>query len=160
MAGLNTKSLLISVGVVGLAIGVLSSVPLVACINCLLCGWVWGGGIGSVWLYRRQEAGSGGTPPTLDTTQGLLLGALAGVVGAIIVSLGNLAFGAASTAAMISQFEQYSGTQIPVNVAQAGSPIVASFFTLIIYAVFGAVGGFIATQFIFKPKAAAPPPAM
>jgi hypothetical protein len=51
---MNNRALLLS-GVVGsLVMVVISNVPFLNLINCLLCAWVWLGGMAAVWFYRRQ----------------------------------------------------------------------------------------------------------
>jgi hypothetical protein len=76
--GLNRNALLASAAIAGAWIGLFSNIPLINCLNCLLFAWVWLGGIGAVYLYRRSE-----NEPYLTAGQGALLGLLAGLFGAL-----------------------------------------------------------------------------
>ncbi len=155
--GLNQRSLVMSAIFAGIGIGLLSSIPLVACVNCLLLAWVWGGGIAAVGIYRRYE-----NQTFLNTTQGAVLGAAAGIVGAIVGGIAGLLLGGVSAAAMqaLNSYAGQSGVNIPGFLVGAGGSIIGTLVNIVIYAVVGAVGGLIATALIWKAPAAAvqPPP--
>lgn len=155
--GLNSRSLLLSALIAGVGVGLLSHIPLIACINCLLFAWVWGGGIGAVYLYRRYEH-----QPFVNTTQGLVLGALAGVVGAIIGGIVAAMFSGLSvaTSSFLQNLAGENGSQIPTFLLNSGFSLIGVFVNIIIYAIFGAIGGLIATNLIWKnpPAGVMPPP--
>ncbi|MGH9942629.1 MAG: hypothetical protein ACRD9R_09785 [Pyrinomonadaceae bacterium] len=69
---MNEKTKAILIG--GVALGLLSSIPVISLANCC-CLWMLGGGALTVYLYRPHAA----TPLTLG--DGATLGALAGLVG-------------------------------------------------------------------------------
>ncbi len=145
--GLNTRSLVYSGLIAGILMGILSQIPLVACLNCLLFAWVWGGGIASVFLYRRFEHN-----PTLSITQGLVLGAAAGVVGAVVGGIASLIFGGLSAAfsQMISNAVGDTGSSLTSFFISSGFSIFRIFRDVIFYGIVGAIGGFIATGLIWK----------
>jgi hypothetical protein len=155
MMGLNQRSLLMSVIIAGVAIGLLSRIPVIACVNCLLMAWVWGGAIGAVALYRRYEH-----QPYLTISQGVLIGAAAGIVGAIIGGIVSLLFSGANAALMqtLSTYAGENGVSIPDFAFSAGFSIIGIFISIILYAIVGAIGGLIATGLIWKIPAAVPPP--
>src|SRR5512142_1911457 len=92
-AGLNQRALLLSVGIAGVVMGLLSHIPVIACLNCLLFAWVWGGAIFAVYLYRNNT-----NRLPLSNGQGAIIGALAGVVGAIVGGVVAAIFGGAAAA--------------------------------------------------------------
>lgn len=154
--GLNQRSFMMAALIAGVGIGLLSSIPLISCVNCLLLAWVWGGGIAAVSLYRRSE-----NHVFLNNTQGAVLGAAAGIVGAIIGGIAALLLSGVTTAAMqaLSTYAGESGVNVPGFLVGAGANIFGMLINIVIYAVVGAVGGLIATALIWKnPAAVVPPP--
>jgi hypothetical protein len=159
--GLNSRSLMFSGLIAGVAMGLLSQIPLVACVNCLLLAWVWGGGIAAVFLYRQYEK-----KPPLSVTQGLVLGAAAGVVGAVVGGIASILFGG-----LMAAFSQSLNNLVGDNSNALTSFFFASGFSIFriignifLYGIVGAVGGLIATGLIWKtpmapiPAQNPPPP--
>ncbi len=155
--GLNTRSLLTSGLIAGVAMGLLSNIPLIACLNCLLLFWVWGGAIAAVFLYRRYEH-----EPPLTITQGLVIGGAAGIIGAVVGGIASLLLGGltAAFAETIAAMSSDRGINIPNYLFSAGFSIIAVIRDIFVYAIVGAIGGLIATGLIWKAPAApvAPPP--
>ncbi len=153
---MNSRSLFIAAGIAGVAIGLLSSIPILNWVNCLLCAWVWAGGILAVFLYQRNE----GASIMMKPEQGALLGAIAGVIGAIIVSIIGAIIGGATNTAVISmlqnnpQFADQFGDYLAQLAAQGGFSLLGLACNLVLYTIFGAVGGLIGAA-VFKPKAPA-----
>jgi hypothetical protein len=147
MFGLNSRSLLLSGLIAGIGIGLLSNIPLIACVNCLLLAWVWGGGIGAVYLYRRYE-----NRPPLTLTQGLVIGAVAGAIGAVIGGVASLLLGSLSAAftTVLNNLAGENGTTIPSYLLNSGFSLLGALFNIILYGIFGAIGGLIATGLIWK----------
>jgi hypothetical protein len=145
---LNTSNLLYAAGIAGGAAGLLSVVPVVDLVNCLLCGWLWIGGIAAVYLYNNRESGS------VDMGGGALVGASAGVVAAIVASVLGLALGSFGFAAQsindpqIQQYLDQFGGEAGLLAAATGFGLICS---LVLYAGFGAVGGLIGAS-VFKKK--------
>lgn len=65
----------------GLAVAVLSALPLVSAGNILCCLWAQTGGGLSVWLLNKQRPGG------LNYSDGALGGVLSGLIGAIITTV-------------------------------------------------------------------------
>src|SRR5947208_17192184 len=65
----------------GLAMGVLSALPLVNLGNCLCCMWVVGGGALAVYLMQQNH------PYPVTSADGALVGLMAGALGGIIALL-------------------------------------------------------------------------
>lgn len=156
--GLNTRSLLMAGAIAGVGIGLLSNIPLIACLNCLLLAWVWGGGIGAVYLYRQYQ---NLTPLTIP--QGLVIGAVAGVIGALVGGVVGLVFGGLSTAfsAMINSMAGDSSNFIPSFLFTSGVTALSIIGNVFLYGIVGAIGGLLATALIWKaptPPMAPPPP--
>jgi hypothetical protein len=64
-----------------------SNLPIIGFVNCLLCAGFWGSAIFAVWLYRRLNG-------TLTVGQGVRIGALTGLLAGVlglILSLVGLA---------------------------------------------------------------------
>jgi hypothetical protein len=75
---MNTKNLWIASLAGAVLTTLVSNLPLVGFVNCLLCGGFWGSAIFAVWLYRRL---SGPVTIRQGVNIGLLTGLLAGVLG-------------------------------------------------------------------------------
>ena len=69
---MNTKNLIIASLIGGLISIILSNVPIINLVNCLLCAGFWLGPLFAVWFYKRQTG-------TVTLGQGAAIGALAGV---------------------------------------------------------------------------------
>jgi hypothetical protein len=61
----------------GAAMALLSNLPVLSLGNCLLCGWLWGGGMLAAWLYRRWQG-------VLTLSEGGFVGLLAGFTGGLL----------------------------------------------------------------------------
>lgn len=144
---MENKSLFLS-GLVGaLVMVVLTQVPILNLINCLICAGLWIGGIVAVWFYRRQtgQAVTGG--------QGAVLGAVAGLLGAVIGSIVGAIFGGALIASMIAADPTgTAGDALGGFVGGGAMSLIGFFFNVILYPLFGAIGG-AAYASIAKPPA-------
>jgi hypothetical protein len=84
---MNTKNLILAALVGGLVTEILTNVPIINILACVICVTFWIGPLFSVWLYRRLEG-------QVTLNQGMGIGALAGVIAGIIgfiLSFFNLA---------------------------------------------------------------------
>jgi hypothetical protein len=159
---MNTKSMLLAGGLAGVAMALLGAIPLIGITNTCCCLWVgiWGSGILAVLIYRMSEKAQ----PGLTVGQGAILGVVAGLVGAVLVSIlgviTSVLFAGANTAAyadMIKQLQGMSDT-IPPEYTQmleqytatTGNVLVSSLCNFVIYPVFGVIGGVIGTAIIWK----------
>ncbi len=153
--GLNSRALMISSGIAGVLMGILSNIPIIFCVNCLLLGWVWGGAIFAVFLYRRNTRQA-----YLTNQQGLVLGAAAGVVGAIVGGIAALVFGGL-TSLLMNQFfssSQNLGNSIFNSLVSTGFSVLNIIRDIFVYGIVGALGGLIATALIWKTPATPLPP--
>ncbi len=147
----------------GAVMGLISATPFLNLINCLCCAGIILGGFLAVFFYKDQL-----TPnmPPLQASDGLALGALAGVFGFIIATLLSaliyVVFGPIATEAtmnLIIQFIESIGMDLPPEAydemmeGARESPINAFglLMSLITSVVFGIIGGLIGAA-VYKPK--------
>ncbi len=153
---MNIRSLLLASGIAGLFIGALSDLPFISLGNCVLCMWVWGGGILAVYMYRVFETGQ----PNPTTGNAIAIGALAGMVGAIVGTIISALFSGVGSAVVykwletIPEFaEQMQG--LPVPGLQTGNVSITDVVcNIVLYPSFGAVGGWLASLIWKAPKKA------
>jgi len=156
----------------GIVIGVVSSVPGVSLINCCCCAGVWLGGVLAMYLYKQQF--TEGMPP-LESSDALMLGLMAGVIGAftatcinilILVTfgpveaelvksiVGNMLDRLSEQGSMPSDMVETLKEQIDQSIKDAGrmSNIFGGLFiTLIVYPIFTILGALLGYA-IFRPK--------
>jgi hypothetical protein len=155
----------------GVIMGLISSIPFLNLVNCLCCAGVLFGGFLAVMFYKNNF-----TPDTPPFTSGdcMAVGALAGVVGAVVGTALSLVF-IAMFGDVARQFLlnvlRNSNLQFPpelLDKIEEGMSEGTSFFrvifrffpSLIVDTLFGLLGGLIGYS-IFKPKQqlpVAPPP--
>jgi hypothetical protein len=148
----------------GVIMGVISAVPFLNLLNCLCCAGIMVGGLMSVFFYKNDLTPS---MPPLTSSDGLQLGALAGVFGAIVGTILHAvtlaAFGNVGSETVMQILRSF-GDQIPPQVLDqiesgmqqsggfSGLSILWTFLTSIILdPLFGLLGGLIGYSF-FKPK--------
>jgi hypothetical protein len=68
----------------GLALGVLSAIPLLNYVNACCCLWAQGGGALATWLLNKQRPGG------LKYSDGALGGVLSGLIGAFVATVVNI----------------------------------------------------------------------
>ena len=140
----------------GVIIGLLSIIPGINFINCFCCAGVVIGGIVSVNLYRKNL-----NEHEVTYADGAILGLMSGSAGALINTILGSLIGGSIQSQINRVFEMYP--EIPPELedillqAQEASTnisfiIVGLFFSIIIYSIFGIIGGFIAVS-LAKKKA-------
>jgi len=156
----------------GAVIGVVSATPGLSLINCCCCAGVWLGGLLAMYLYKKEF--TEGMPP-LESSDALMLGLMAGVVGAFAAVLVNVlilvTFGpieaelvrSISGKVLDRMSEQGSlpadmvetlKDQIEASIKDSGrmSNIFGGLFiTLIVYPIFTILGALLGFS-IFRPK--------
>jgi hypothetical protein len=148
---MNPRSFFLSALIAGTVIGVLGNLPLLNLVNCIFCIWVWLGGIFSVYLYQRFQHGE----PGLSGAQGAGLGAVAGIIGALVgvVVYALTSFISAPIMESIARALQVQG-DLPFQSGGPGALIASAFFFLtvdaVLYPIFGAIGGLIAASVFWK----------
>jgi hypothetical protein len=135
----------VSALIAGLAMGLVSTLPLLNMVNCLLCVFEWLGGALAVFLFRRATAGE----PALTGKLGAKLGALAGLFGAVT---GLIVYPLTSflsmplfsgLAAQLKMADQMPFTDTTLA-SVVSTTLVLFVLNLILYPGFGAAGGAIA----------------
>ena len=124
---------------------VVSNLPFIGLVNCLLCAGFWGSAIFAVWLYRRLNG-------TLTVGQGVRIGALTGLLAGVlglILSLVGLA-GAQGFLNGARQFLPADATQ-GMNDIPAWGGWIFNLLGVIFNVGFGAMGGWIGGA-IFDPN--------
>ncbi len=155
----------------GIIMGVISAVPGLSLLNCFCCAGIMLGGFLAVFFYKKDL--TPGMPP-LMSSDGLKLGALAGVFGAIVSvilsKLVTMMFGGADEKMLKDMIESMGlRDQLPPGTMEqieeglgAGMGFFQIVITFIIDPLFGLIGGLIGYS-VFKgkpvvPGAPLPPP--
>jgi hypothetical protein len=143
---MNTKNLLVAALVGGVVTEVLTNVPILNLLGCVLCLSFWIGPLLAVWLYRRLQ---GEVTLGQGTGIGTLTGVIAGLIG-FLLSFANLA-GMSSFVNGVRPFLSPQDLQ-GVETAMSGPVvIVLNLVGVGITILFGAIGGLIGGA-IFKPR--------
>lgn len=147
---MNTRSFLLSSLIAGAVLGVLGNLPVLNFINCLLCLWVWLGGIFAVYLYNRYERSRTQLDQAGATVgQGAGIGALAGVVGAFV---GVIVY--ALTSFISTPMLESLARSLDINMFNPGTGIGRAMtffcFNIILYPLFGAIGGLLGAGVFWK----------
>jgi len=135
---MNTRNLWIAALSGAVLTTLVSNLPYVGFINCLLCAGFWGSAIFAVWLYRRLN----GTLNIGDGTRiGAITGLCAGVLGFALSFLGLA--GAQGFLSSAEQFLPADATQ-GMNDLPAWGALVFNLLGVLFNTGFGALGGWIA----------------
>jgi hypothetical protein len=150
----------------GIAIGVLSALPIISLGNCVCCMWVVGGGMLAVYLMQQNY------PYSVTTADGALVGLMAGAIGGAIAALLSIPLMMA-----MGPFQQQVFNRIAENpdipeqtrdlirsIGASGAmgglialKVVIGLAQACIMAIFGLLGGLLGVA-LFKKKDAPPPP--
>jgi hypothetical protein len=131
----------------GLIVGLLSAIPI---LNYCCCIWAIGGGALAGFLYIKSS------PTPVPTGDGAIVGALAGVVGALIYLVIGLPIAfLVGTAAMEEQLAR-SGVQMPFSGAVL--LVVGALIAALSLLVLATLGGLLSIPIFEKRKADGPPP--
>ena len=143
----------------GVFIGVLAALPIV---NCCCCIWMLAGG--ALAVYLRQQS----LPYQIQVAEGALLGLLAGLVGALIGTALSIPIESVTGPLMRSWMERLvaGNPDMPPEfrdaLGRAGTGGAARWIfgfivALIVYPIFGMLGGLLGAV-IFKKDLPPPPP--
>ncbi len=156
----------------GLAIGLVSGLPVISIVNCCCCAGILGGGVFTYYLYRQEHTDA---MIPLEASDGLILGIMAGVIGAFaqaaLHGLMILVFAGAQERFMqnlmeklIDRLAQSSGVpgdaldqmrdQIEKSMQESNTMwgvMLNLFMSLIVYPIFAMLGGLLGYG-IFRPK--------
>lgn len=145
---MNTKNLLIAALTGGVLTEILTNVPFLNLLTCVICISFWIGPLLAVWLYRRMEG-------QVTLNQGIGIGTLAGVIAGVIgfvLSFFNLA-GVGDIAEVLRGMPGFQEQDLQQMEALFSGPmlILINLVGVGITILFGAVGGLIGGA-IFKSK--------
>jgi len=133
----------------GLALGVLSAMPIIMIGNCCCCLWIQGGGALSTWLLDKQR------PGRLQYGDGAFAGAISGLVGALVstiisIPIQMLTFSEEQSAQFLAQIDQVGDFPPELRdwMAQMFTPglnmsrtLFVLAINLVIYSLFAMIGG-------------------
>jgi hypothetical protein len=148
----------------GIIMAVISAVPGLSLLNCFCCAGIMLGGFLSVFFYKKDLTSG---MPALSSSDGLKLGALAGVFGAILTvilsKLVTMMLGGADEKMVKDLIESMGlADQLPPGTMEqieegmgAGLGVFQIIITFIIDPLFGLIGGLIGYS-VFKPKQVVP----
>jgi hypothetical protein len=141
---MNTRNLWIASLTGAVLTTLVSNLPLVGFVNCLLCAGFWGSAIFAVWMYRRLGS-------TLTVRQGVTIGTLtglcAGVLGFLLSFFGLV--GMEGLMNSVGPFLPADATQGIASSLPTWGTIVFNLIGVIFNILFGTLGGFIGGS-IFK----------
>ena len=142
---MNTKNLWIA-GLAGAVLTTLvSNLPIIGFVNCLVCGGFWGSAIFAVWLYRRL---TGAVTIRQSVKIGLLTGLLAGLLG-----LGLSFAGLAGAQGFLNSAQKLLPADATKGMADmpGWGALVFNFLGVLFNVGFGALGGWLGGIF-FNPE--------
>jgi hypothetical protein len=137
---MNTKNLLFASLLGGIISTLLSNIPIINFINCLLCAGFWIGPIFAVWFYKRQTG-------SVSLGQSIGIGTLAGLFAGVLGFMLSL-IGLAGAAALMNSYTQFLPAEVKGQ--GLGDAAVSMVFTIIgvfVNIAFGAIGGLVAGLF-------------
>lgn len=150
----------------GVAIGILSALPVINLANCC-CAWILFGGGLAAYLMQQQR-----TDP-ITVGDGALVGLMAGAIGAVVWTIVAIPLSAVLLPFQTGMLEQALSSDMPpearefLEALKSGpvmgvAAVVGFFITLCVCSVFGMVGGLFGALFFRKnepPPPPVPPPA-
>ncbi len=145
----------------GLFIGVLSALPLVSAGNCCCCLWVLMGGALSAYLRQQNN------PYQIDAAEGAIVGLMAGALGGVVYALLSIPLQMLAGPMQAEWMERVLSSNPDVTpemrdmverlTTSSGAHLVTSIVSIVVYSVFGLLGGLIGVA-IFKRNLPPPPP--
>ena len=147
----------------GVLLGVLSVIPFVSAANICCCLWAILGGMLATYLYVKNS------PTPVSAGDGAILGALAGVVGAVIYVIIGIpiayAMGPTMRNMMVSLIERMDPQQADLMRRQleasgdAIAPlIIQGLVVAVLLFLFSVIGGLLGVPIFEKRKGGPPPP--
>jgi len=153
----------------GVAIGVLSALPVINIVNLCCCAWVVAGGALASHLMQQNH------PAPINAGDGAIVGLLAGTIGAMVGTILSVPIAMMLGPFQLQMMERVlQGTQdMPPEVrsifeqmqggmggaAAMGIGFIFSlFFSLFFYSIFGLFGGLLGALIFRRDAPASPPP--
>lgn len=143
---MNTRSLWIASLSGAVVTTLVSNLPFVGFVNCLLCAGFWGSAIFAVWLYQRLSG-----PVTIQ--QGLRIGALTGLLAGVL----GFALSFAGVAGLQGLMNDTEGL-VPPDALQGAQQVPAwgaAIFNLVgvvFNVAFGALGGWLGAKILNRSR--------
>jgi hypothetical protein len=145
----------------GVFIGVLSALPLVNAGNCCCCLWVLIGG--ALAAYLRQQ----NNPYQIDAAEGAIVGLMAGAIGGVVYTLLSIPFQMLAGPFQQQWMERMMSDNPDITpemrdmftrlTTSSGLKVIGMLISVVIYSVFGTLGGLIGAA-MFKKNLPPPPP--
>lgn len=145
----------------GLFIGVLSALPLVSVGNCCCCLWVLMGG--ALAAYLRQQ----NSPYQIDAAEGAIVGLMAGAIGGVVYSVLSIPLQMLAGPMQAEWMDRMMSSNPEVTpemremmqrlTTSSGAQLITSLVSVVVYTIFGLLGGLIGVA-IFKRNLPPPPP--
>jgi hypothetical protein len=141
----------------GLALAILSSIPIISAANFLCCLWGQAGGGLAAWLLNKQRPGG------LTYSDGAFGGVFSGLIGAFVATLISipiqmLLFTPERVAEIQARFEQMppEAREIIMRFISPGFDltrvIITLLFSMIAFGLFSMIGGIITTAILSRRK--------
>ena len=149
----RVKSALIGGGVLGIA----SCLPYIGLVNVACCALYIAGGVLATYLYMKEQPPTAKAPYGEGAVVGLLAGVFGGIAVAIVTSVAS-AFGYTPGAEV---FEMLRGFGVPVPdddveaATTAMSLVIDAVQAIILYMIFGTIGGLVGSAIFHKKDGAA-----
>lgn len=145
----------------GVFIGVLSSLPVVNVANLCCCLWVVAGGLLTVYLQQQ------GRPDPLETSEAVMGGLIAGLVGALLAAFVSFAMLSVTGAAFQDQIQRAieSNPDVPPEFRDfiirlttgRNMALLVAAINLPVYAIFSMLGSLLGLAFFRKKTPPATP---
>jgi len=173
---MNNTSILKPVLIGGMALGIISALPVIGSCNCVCCAWAIGGGILAAFLHVRES------PFQVTMGRGALAGLAAGAIGAVVCYLFSIPIqyvlsGGGNMTMVAEQIREQlaKNPDLPQELRQSIENILergdfmrivavfSFFFNVVLFSLFAMVGGAIGVAVFEKrkpgdPQANATPP--
>jgi hypothetical protein len=151
----------------GIIMGVLSGIPILSMVNCLCCAGIMAGGFMSVYFYKKELTTE---MDAMTSSDGMALGAFAGIFGAITSSIlsglfflmmgdvaSQMVLRVLNSSGVLNSMPPETRSQMEQSMGQQGFSIIGVVFSFIICPLFGLLGGLIGYS-VFRKKSAAKQP--
>lgn len=144
----------------GVALGIASALPYLNYVNMICCALYIAGGVLACRLYLKDLS----TPPASPYGDGAVVGLLAGIFGGVAAAIANVlmrftGYGEEEAAQTLAQMEQ-AGVELPAfvmdlmgaNGISANVIFVTLISSVVLYAIFGTLGGLLGIAIFHKKE--------